>query len=96
MALCNINVILFGNVMLSVHTKIGGGGRIVIPCEYREKLNIKEGDYVTLTIDEFGIHISNARLAIKKMQNLMKERIPDGVSLAGELIAERRKQAKKE
>jgi len=79
-----------------VHTKIGGGGRVVIPSLYREELGIKEGDSITLTLDESGIHISNARIAIRRMQKMMRERIPEGVSLASELIAERREQAKKE
>jgi AbrB family looped-hinge helix DNA binding protein len=81
--------------MLSTHTKIGGGGRVVIPAEYREKLGLKEGDTVSLRLDESGIRISTARLAIKRIQEIAKKLVPPGVSLADELIAERREQAKR-
>ncbi len=84
--------------MTAVHTTIDSGGRIVIPYDYRKKLNLKEGDTVTISLDEdeFAVRVSTARLAIKRMQKLLKARVPEGVSLSEELIAERREQAKKE
>jgi AbrB family looped-hinge helix DNA binding protein len=82
--------------MSTIHTKIGGGGRIVIPAEYREQLGLKEGDTVTIALEEFGVRISNARLALLRMQRLAKERIEPGRSLSKELIAERRQEAAKE
>ena len=82
--------------MSTIQTKIGGGGRIVIPSEYRAHLGFKEGDIVTLSLDGFGVRISNARLAVEHMQKLAKQRIDSKRSLSKELIAERRKQAAKE
>lgn len=82
--------------MITGHTTLGDGGRIVIPAEYREKMQVKKGDTFTFTFNGDGLHISTSRFAIGKMQKLLDTLVPPGVSLADELIAERRQQAKQE
>jgi len=82
--------------MDSIHTTVSQGGRIVIPAAYREKFNISEGDEVTLSCDEFGLHITTPSLAWQNLQNLVTSRIPSDVQLVEELIAARRKEARSE
>lgn len=85
--------------MHATHTTIGKGGRLVIPAAYREKFGISEGDEVTVTCDENGVHISTPEMALKRLQHIAKTRILKGNrkrSIVNEFIAERRKEARSE
>jgi AbrB family looped-hinge helix DNA binding protein len=76
--------------------KVGPGGRIVIPAPLREKLGVKPGDTVWLEEDNEQVRISSVRQAIRKAQDLVRQYVPEGVSLVDELIAERRAEAERE
>ncbi len=82
--------------MDSVKTKISNGGRIVIPAAYRKQLDIHPGDDVVLTLEEGEIRLITARQAVKHAQKLVRRYIPESVSLAEELIQERREGAARE
>ncbi len=76
--------------------KIGPGGSIVIPANLREKLDVKPGDTVWLEEDNGRVQISSVRQAIRHVQALVRQYVPEGVSLVDELIAERRAEAERE
>jgi AbrB family looped-hinge helix DNA binding protein len=76
--------------------KVGPGGRIVIPANLREKLGVKPGDTVWLEEDGDQVRISSVRQAIRWAQDLVRQYVPEGVSLTDELIAERRAEAERE
>jgi AbrB family looped-hinge helix DNA binding protein len=82
--------------MSEKRTKIGRGGRVVIPSRYRRAAGLKEGDEVILTLDETGLRILTPGQAIKQAQDLVRKYIPAGESLADELVTERRREAKRE
>ena len=82
--------------MAEVRTKVGAGGRIVLPAAYREALGLKTGDDVLIVLDEDGVRVLTPRQAVARAQALVRRYVPSGKSMAGELIAERRKQAKRE
>jgi AbrB family looped-hinge helix DNA binding protein len=82
--------------MPETRTKIGAGGRIVLPAEFRRALGLKLGDEVLLILDDDGLRILTPKQAIAQAQALVRKYIPSGKSLAAELIAERRKEAKRE
>jgi AbrB family looped-hinge helix DNA binding protein len=82
--------------MSEIKTKIGKGGRIVIPSRYRRAAGLKEGDEVILALDETGLRILTPRQAIKQAQDLVRKYIPAGDRLADELLSERRRDAKRE
>jgi AbrB family looped-hinge helix DNA binding protein len=73
-------------------TKIREGGRLVIPSAYRKALGIKPGDEVLLTLEDGEIRVTSTRLAVAKVQSLVRRYIPEGRSLSGELIHERREE----
>jgi AbrB family looped-hinge helix DNA binding protein len=79
--------------MNAVRTKIGEGGRIVIPAAYRRALGLKVGDSVTLVLDDDQLRLTTRRAAIKRAQRILRQYVPEGVSLVDELIAERRGEA---
>lgn len=79
--------------MGEVKTKLGAGGRIVIPAGYRKALGVKPGDEVLLLLEEDGIRIVTARQAIRRAQALVRRYIPEGRTLSKELIRERREES---
>lgn len=75
---------------------IGQGGRLVIPAQYREALRLKKGDVVILRIEEGELRLTTPELALRRAQALVRQFIPANRSLADELIAERRREARRE
>ena len=76
--------------MLEVRTKLAEGGRIVIPAEYRQALGLQIGDEIILRLEDGEVRVFTPGQAIKRAQELVRRYIPEGRSLADELIAERR------
>jgi AbrB family looped-hinge helix DNA binding protein len=82
---------------MSVETAhVSENGRIVIPAAYRKAMGLKGGAVVTIRMDEDGLHIQSRAQAIKRAQAMVRKYVPEGVSLVDELIAERRREAKRE
>jgi len=79
--------------MNDTKTRIGEGGRLVIPARYRRALGLKPGDEVVLLLEERQIRIVSLRQAIEQAQSLVRQYIPEGRSLSEELIQERREEA---
>src|SRR5438477_11885450 len=71
-------------------------GRLVLPAEVRERLKIKEGDWLTLILEPDGvIRMLTGEVYAHSLRGMFKHVAP-GRSLADELIAERRRDAAKE
>jgi AbrB family looped-hinge helix DNA binding protein len=79
-----------------IKTKLGQSGRVVIPTEYRRRLGLKSGDEIIMHLDEAGLHIYTPAQAVARAQALVRRYIPEGRSLSGELISERREEAARE
>jgi AbrB family looped-hinge helix DNA binding protein len=75
---------------------VGEKGRIVIPAEIREAMGIAAGDSLDLRFDDDELRVSTRRARLKRAQERVRKLIPPGVSLADELLAERREEAKLE
>ena len=74
--------------MLSM--KMSEGGRVVVPAEIRQTMGLKEGDTVLWELRD-GVATMTTRLALlRQAQATVRQFVPAGVSLADELIAERR------
>jgi len=78
--------------MTEIRTKLAEGGRIVIPAEYRQALNLHVGDEVILRLEDGALRIYTPSQAIKYAQELLRPYLPRDRSLSDELIAERRKE----
>ena len=74
-------------------TKIGEGGRLVIPSEYRKALGIKPGDEVLIMLEEDELRVINTRKAVFRAQSLVRRYVPEERRLSEELIRERREEA---
>ncbi len=82
--------------MPDVRTRIGRGGRIVIPTRYRKKIGVSVGDEVLLVLEEGGLRLLTPREAVKRAQVLVRKYVPADASLEKELIEERRKENERE
>lgn len=76
--------------------KLGPGGRVVIPADFRQAMNIKEGDVVTAILEDGELRLIGLEVALRKAQELVRRYVPEGVSLADELIEDRRREAVEE
>ena len=77
-------------------TRLNENGRLVIPASFRKALEIKPGDEVILRLEEGELRMTTLRHRIARAQRNARKYIPRGVSLADELIAERREAAKRD
>lgn len=73
--------------------KIAPAGRVTIPSAYLEALGLREGDDVQLELADGELKILPKDVVITRIQNLVRQYVPEGVSLVDELIAERRREA---
>jgi AbrB family looped-hinge helix DNA binding protein len=83
-------------VSARVWTKIGEGGRVVIPAEIRRLIGVKEGDRILLLVEDGELHVITVSQGIKRAQELARPYIRPGVSIVDELIAERRAEVARE
>jgi AbrB family looped-hinge helix DNA binding protein len=81
---------------LQARVQVGEKGRIVIPAEIREAMGIRVGDSLEMRFEDYELRISTRRARIRRVQEWVRKVIPSGVSLADELLAERREAAKHE
>lgn len=82
--------------MTAIKTRLGKGGRVVIPAEYRKKLGIEPGDEIIVSFKDGEIKISTIKEAVRRAQEIVRRFVPEGVSLVDELIQERRREAARE
>lgn len=71
-------------------------GRIVIPAKIREALDIREGEVLTMDIQDNELRVRTSREALRRLQALVRKHVPEGVSLVDELIRDRREEARRE
>ena len=73
--------------------KIIEGGKLVIPAAIRRTLGLERGDTVLVDVADGELRVRSLARAIERAQALVRRHVPAGVSLADELIAERRREA---
>lgn len=77
-----------------IKVKIGPGGRIVIPADFRKTMEVEEGDTLVATIDRDGIvRLTSTSAAMRMAQRIVCAAVPADVSLSDALIEDRRREA---
>jgi AbrB family looped-hinge helix DNA binding protein len=81
----------------SVSTKvaIGPQGRLVVPAEIRRELGLVPGDTLIATVENGRLVLQKREILLRRLQQRFAH-IPAGVSLADELISERRIDSRRE
>lgn len=82
--------------MTETRLKVNENGRVVIPAEFRRALGINSGDEVIARVEDDELRIMTVKARIARAQRLVRQYIKPGRSLADELIAERRREARDE
>ncbi len=75
--------------------RVGEDGSMEIPSELREKLGIEVGTKLVARVEGDRLILTNPKATLEKLKDLFAH-IPPYISLADELIAERRAEAERE
>ncbi len=81
---------------LRTRMRVNENGRLVIPAPFRRQMGIRAGDEVVLVLEEDELRILTRKREIERTQRLVRKHVKAGVSLADELIRERREAARHE
>ena len=84
------------NTQSQYRSEIQKGGRITIPIALRKQFGLDIGDSVVLDIQDNNIRLRSIQQVVKDIQAMVKQHIPENVSLVDELIQERRAEAARE
>jgi AbrB family looped-hinge helix DNA binding protein len=87
---------LVDDTIPSAKVRLGPDGRVVIPAPMREALALKEGDVLFARLEGGEIKLLTPKAAMLRAQAIVRQFVPPGVSLADELIADRRREAERE
>lgn len=74
---------------------VGPQGRLVIPSRIRNELGISSGDVLVAVVEKERLVLEKREAVLQRLRRRFSK-VPPGVSLAEELIAERRAEAKRE
>lgn len=75
---------------------VGARGRVVLPAALRERLGLREGDRLVLTLQADGtVKMVSLKEAVRRARGMFAHIAP-GRGLVDELIAERREEARRE
>jgi AbrB family looped-hinge helix DNA binding protein len=81
---------------VSGKVRLNGSGRVVIPAEIRREMGLRAGDTLLMSVEGDVLKIESYRARVRRVQESLAKYIPPGRSLADELIAERREEARRE
>jgi len=85
--------------MKAIRTKLGKGGRVIIPTAFRQYLHLQTGDDIILHMEDNLLYLTTAEQALQKLQKKVRNYIKttdQNISLVDELITMRRNEAKYE
>jgi AbrB family looped-hinge helix DNA binding protein len=85
-----------GVAVPKVRTRLGKGGRLVIPAGARKRLNLHEGDPLLLEVVDGELRVYSVMEGIRRAQAIVAKYAKPGGSVVDELIAERRGEAARE
>jgi bifunctional DNA-binding transcriptional regulator/antitoxin component of YhaV-PrlF toxin-antitoxin module len=69
---------------------------IVVPTTLSKALGLKEGDVLFGRVQDGEIHLLTPTAAARRAQGIVREFVPEGVSLVDELLEDRRREVEAE
>ncbi|HEX4960058.1 MAG TPA: AbrB/MazE/SpoVT family DNA-binding domain-containing protein [Thermoanaerobaculia bacterium] len=81
--------------LASTKVPVGPQGRLVIPSEIRRQLGIVPGDVLIAVVEDERLVLEKREAVLQRLRRRFAH-IPAGVSLADELISERRSESRRE
>jgi AbrB family looped-hinge helix DNA binding protein len=76
--------------------RVAEGGRIVIPAEVRQRLGLEVGTDLILTVEDDHATLMKASAARRRARQRVRKYIAPGAALSEELMAERKREARRE
>lgn len=77
-------------------TRLGSGGRLVIPAAIRRELGLEEGDAVVMRVEDGELRIVSYKEVLRRVQEHARQYVRPGESVVDEFIADRRAEAARE
>ena len=74
-------------------TRMGKGGRVVIPVAFRRALGLEEGSSLVAVLEEDGVRLMTPAHALERARRIIRRHVPRDRDLVQELIDERREEA---
>lgn len=75
---------------------MGPQGRVVIPADLRRALRLEQGEVLVGRVENDRLVLERRATILDRLQTRFAGSAPQGVSLADELIADRREEARRE
>ena len=76
--------------------RVADGGRIVIPAGVRKRLGMRVGADLVMTVEDDHATLMNAKAARHRARQRVRRYVAPGARLSEELMAERKKEARRE
>jgi hypothetical protein len=76
--------------------RIGPDGSAIVPAKVIGTLALKEGDVLFVRMHDGEIHLLTKTAVMRRVQSLVREFVPEGVSLVDELLEDRRREVEAE
>lgn len=73
--------------------KLGPDGRVLIPADWRQAMELKDNDTLVAHLEDGVLRLHGSSVGLSKAQAILRRFVPEGVSLADELIEDRRREA---
>lgn len=80
---------------VSYRVRMGGQGRLVVPVELRDSLGLEPGSVLIARQEDGRLVLERREDALRRLRARFKD-VPRNVDLAGELLADRREDARRE
>ena len=68
----------------------------MIPANLRLAMGLEVGETLLARVEEDRLVLERPRAALARLQRAFRQAVPEGVSLADELVADRRAEARRE
>jgi bifunctional DNA-binding transcriptional regulator/antitoxin component of YhaV-PrlF toxin-antitoxin module len=81
--------------MTETRVILGSGGRLVVPARFRKAMGVQPGDSLVMALQGSELRVLSPREALRRAQALVRRHVPAGRRLSEELIAERRREARR-
>lgn len=75
---------------------VAADGSAVVPAAAINALSLKPGESLFVRVADGEIHLLTRRAVTRRVQSLVREFVPEGVSLVDELIEDRRREVEAE
>lgn len=80
----------------SVPLRVGPQGRVVIPAELRRELGLEPGETLIAHVESRRLVLERRGEILDRLRSELREATQPGASMVDELLAERRREARRE